>query len=220
MKKILSGLISLACITNAHGSSTKETYFISGSAGKFNELRAIIPSIKQTNMDLNEIQEIDAKKVIEAKLQEAFKVLSSRRSKRKRSQDGPTKSSSLFVEDTSLYMGALGGQLPGPLIKWFMVSMKSEGLYKLAQDSQKFDAQAKTYIGYARNPNDITYFCGVIKGTIVAPRGNNGFGWDPIFQPEGSDKTFAQMTTEEKNNFSMRALAAQQLKAEIQQHNS
>ncbi len=55
-------------------------------------------------------------------------------------------------------------------------------------------------------------FEGILKGTIQSDRrGNGGFGYDPIFQPEGSSKTLAEMTMEEKNKISHRAVAVQKL---------
>jgi non-canonical purine NTP pyrophosphatase (RdgB/HAM1 family) len=45
---------------------------------------------------------------------------------------------------------------------------------------------------------------GRCKGKIVAPRGDNAFGWDPIFEPDGFSKTFAEMSSEEKNSVSHR----------------
>jgi non-canonical purine NTP pyrophosphatase (RdgB/HAM1 family) len=56
------------------------------------------------------------------------------------------------------------------------------------------------------------YFEGFYDGSIVSPRGTGGFGWDPIFQPAGSPLTFAEMSLEEKNKYSMRRIAAQKLK--------
>lgn len=58
------------------------------------------------------------------------------------------------------------------------------------------------------------YFEGVVNGSIRSqPSGEAGFGYDPVFQPEGFDRTFAEMLPEEKNQISHRALAMQQLKA-------
>ena len=45
---------------------------------------------------------------------------------------------------------------------------------------------------------NVQFFEGTISGTIVQPSGNSGFGLDAIFQPENSNKTFAEMTREEK----------------------
>jgi len=58
----------------------------------------------------------------------------------------------------------------------------------------------------------ICYFEGEVKGTISnTPRGNNGFGYDPLFVPEGYSKTFAEFTSEEKNAISHRGRAVQKL---------
>ncbi len=61
--------------------------------------------------------------------------------------------------------------------------------------------------------NDVTlFFEGTVKGIITkVPTGTHGFGYDPIFMPDGYTKTFAQMTAEEKNNISHRSMACRQL---------
>jgi XTP/dITP diphosphohydrolase len=60
-------------------------------------------------------------------------------------------------------------------------------------------------------------FDGIIKGQIAdAPRGETGFGYDPIFIPEGSELTFAQMSAGEKNQISHRGRAMEQLVAFLQ----
>lgn len=57
---------------------------------------------------------------------------------------------------------------------------------------------------------------GVLEGTIAeAPKGENGFGYDPVFVPAGSSKTFAEMTTEEKNGISHRRKALDQLMLQV-----
>jgi len=167
--------------------------FLTGNQGKLSEATSIIPEIEGMEIDLPEVQEIDAKKIIENKLKEAAKQLED----------------NLIVEDTSLYLDGLGG-LPGPLIKWFMKTIGNEGLVKIA-NSFSNKAEARTWIAYLNN-GKVEFFEGVIKGTIVEPRGENGFGWDAIFQPEGYEKTFAEMTMEEKNELSMRKIAFQRLK--------
>ena len=66
-------------------------------------------------------------------------------------------------------------------------------------------------VGY--NTDEVDFIpCSAIKGDNVAEKGKNGFGWDPIFQPEGHDKTFAEMDLDEKNMISMRWKAVIQLK--------
>lgn len=170
-------------------------YFITGSKDKFAEVKGIVSNLEQVERDLIEIQGIDPQSIIEAKIREALKEMQGE----------------LIVEDTGLYLGCLGGKLPGPLIKWFMKSIGNDGLVHLAQQSMNHKVQAKTIIGYHKPGKEIRYFEGIVEGTIVNPRGK-GFGWDPIFQPIGYEKTFGEMSMEEKNRISMRGLAAQKLK--------
>lgn len=169
-------------------------HFITGSEEKFREAKAIIPELEQLDLDLIEVQSIDAKQVIEAKLKEASKH----------------RSGNFVVEDTSLYLNNLKG-LPGPLIKWFMKTIGNDGLAEIAQKiGNDKKAVAKTIIGYS-DGDKVSFFEGIILGNIVTPRGENGFGWDAIFQPENSNKTFGEMTNEEKNSISMRKIAFNKL---------
>ena len=163
-------------------------------------MQAILPDIEQMEIDLPEIQDIDAHEIIRAKLQEALKHHS-----------GP-----FIVEDTSLSMEALNG-LPGPLIKWFLKAMGVEGLSGLAAKMGNSRATAKAMLGYAQDPENIEFFEGTVEGQIVVPRGDTKFGWDPIFQPDGFEKTFAEMTSEEKNAISHRKQAALKLKEYLNQ---
>jgi XTP/dITP diphosphohydrolase len=60
---------------------------------------------------------------------------------------------------------------------------------------------------------------GVLEGTITdSPRGTNGFGYDPVFIPKGSSRTFAEMTDAEKNMISHRAKALHELMAKVKNH--
>jgi len=170
-------------------------YFLTGNFNKFKEAEDILGDVEQLQIDLLEIQGIDPKEIIKTKLLEALNH-----------HQGP-----FIVEDSSLCFDCLNG-LPGPLIKWFEESLGNEGLADIAQKMGNNQAEARVMIGYAKNPEEIYYFEGVLKGKIVPPCGENGFGWDKIFVPEGHDKTFAQMSPEEKNSISMRKIAFEKLK--------
>ncbi|MEI6731696.1 MAG: non-canonical purine NTP pyrophosphatase [archaeon] len=167
-------------------------YFITGNEKKFKEIQQIIPEIEKLSLDLPEIQEVDAKKIIEEKLKEAKKH----------------HSGEFIIEDTSLYLECING-LPGPLIKWFLETIGNQGLYNIANALGNKNAEARTIIGYSHGKK-IEFFEGSIKGTLVAPK-KESFGWDPIFIPSGYSKTFADLG-EEKNKISMRRLAAEKLK--------
>lgn len=174
--------------------------FITGNEGKLREVSALIPAVQGVDMDLTEIQEIDAHKIITAKLAEAQKY----------------QSGTFIVEDTSLYLDAMNG-LPGPLVKWFVKAVGIEGIYKLTESFKSTRATARTLIGYADEDGIIHFFEGSISGTLVPPRGTDGFGWDPIFQPDGHEKTFAEMTPEEKSRCSMRKRAVEGLRQYLEQ---
>lgn len=90
--------------------------------------------------------------------------------------------------------------------------MGSDGLATLLEKLGNTRACAKTIIGYAPNAHERHFFEGEIEGVIVPPRVSSPFGRDPIFQPLGYKKTFAEMGTEEKNSISQRRLAAERLK--------
>jgi len=170
-------------------------YFITGNKNKYEEISSVIPNLEQLDIDLPEIQDIDAKKIIKEKLTTALNH----------------KGGDFIVEDTALYLDCLNG-LPGPLIKWFMKTIGLRGVYELAEKFGNTKAEAKTIIGYAKNKDEIYFFEGVIRGDVVAPRGDGSFGWGPIFRPDGYDITLAEMDSEEAKRISMRRIASEKLK--------
>ena len=73
-------------------------------------------------------------------------------------------------------------------------------------------ASVSTCIAYA-DDNEVRTFVGTIRGQLAwESRGDNGFGYDPIFIPDGQDRTYAEMTSDEKNSHSMRSEALAQFK--------
>ncbi len=165
-------------------------FFITTSAGKYAEAAALIPGLRQLPVDLPEIQEFDATAIIRAKLQSAL----------------AQHQGEFIVEDTSLYFAGLNG-LPGPLIKWFLQRLGTGGLYDLVHKIGDDRAEARTCLGYAARSGEIRFFEGRLAGRIVSPRGNKGFGWDPLFQPDGWDLTLGEMDPDQKLAISMRRKA-------------
>ncbi len=75
-------------------------------------------------------------------------------------------------------------------------------------------ARFRTVLCYIDTNGNETYFNGIINGNItLEKRGSGGFGYDPLFMPDGCQKTFAEMTPEEKNLISHRALAVKEFAA-------
>lgn len=73
-------------------------------------------------------------------------------------------------------------------------------------------ARAECRIGLAVPGKEIVTFTGLVEGKIVEPRGNGGFGWDSVFQPDGCEVTYAEMEPEVKNTVSDRSKAIELLK--------
>lgn len=170
-------------------------YFITSNKHKFAEAKAIIPELEQLELDLLEIQELDPRKIIHEKLNEARKQ----------------HVGSFVVDDVSLQLHCLKG-LPGPLTKWFGETLEADGAADLVHRYDDHRATVIGSIGFALADGEIKFFEGRVEGTIVQPRGTWDFGFDPIFQPDGYDKTYGEMTAEEKNEISHRAIAFRKLK--------
>jgi XTP/dITP diphosphohydrolase len=81
------------------------------------------------------------------------------------------------------------------------------------QGKENRNAQFRTIIALILN-GETHYFEGIIRGKIIHQKeGTNGFGYDPIFKPEGYDKTFGELSDDIKNSLSHRAIATQKLVA-------
>ena len=83
-------------------------------------------------------------------------------------------------------------------------------------DERPFAARFRCVLALAREGEVLGTFEGAVAGTIVEPpRGNDGFGYDPIFQPTSSTQTFAELSSAEKNRISHRARAIRLLRANL-----
>lgn len=110
------------------------------------------------------------------------------------------------VDDTALEIRALNG-FPGPYASYVYETIGLAGILRLLEGSRDRRACFKTAVALIIPPYE-KVFTGVTCGVIAEkPRGSRGFGYDPIFIPEGSDRTYAEMTVGEKNRYSHRAKA-------------
>lgn len=116
-----------------------------------------------------------------------------------------------FAEDTGLEVASLNGE-PGVKSARYAGEGKSsedniEKLLTNLKNSSNRQARFKTIVCLIINGEEFT-FEGICNGTIIEEkRGKSGFGYDPVFVPEGSESTFAEMTMTEKNKFSHRKKA-------------
>lgn len=120
-----------------------------------------------------------------------------------------------FADDTGLEVSALNGA-PGVYSARYAGESKSAtaNMDKLLQellDKKNRNARFKTAIALSLKGKQ-TMFLGICEGTIVPePRGNKGFGYDPIFQPKGFQKTFAEMSLTLKSEIGHRGKAMREL---------
>ncbi len=127
-----------------------------------------------------------------------------------------------FSDDSGLEVEALNGA-PGVHSARYAGLPKNDAnnrkkLLKELQFSNNKNAQFKTVICLILN-NNIHYFTGIIKGKIINDeKGNNGFGYDAIFIPNGYDKTFAEMSFSEKTKISHRAIALNKMIDFLENH--
>jgi len=118
----------------------------------------------------------------------------------------------LAVDDSGLFVEALGG-FPGPYSSYVYKKLGVEGILRLLGDSTNRRACFRTSLALVYPPLEVV-FRGEVCGVITRePRGRGGFGFDPIFVPEGHTRTFAEMSVEEKNMISHRARAFRALAA-------
>ena len=120
-----------------------------------------------------------------------------------------------FADDTGLEVEALNGA-PGVYSARYAGNKKrdEDNIYKLLKELRNHDntkAQFRTVIALIYNHKEFI-FEGIIKGKIIKEiKGGNGFGYDPIFQPENHLLSFAELSTEKKNKISHRAIAFRKL---------
>jgi XTP/dITP diphosphohydrolase len=116
----------------------------------------------------------------------------------------------VIVEDAGLFVDALKG-FPGPYAAYVYHTISNPGMLKLMENADDRKATFRSAIAYYDGRSEPVCFEGEAVGRISDDEiwGNlkTGFGFDPIFNPEGSKKNFAEMTIEEKNGFSHRANA-------------
>jgi non-canonical purine NTP pyrophosphatase (RdgB/HAM1 family) len=177
--------------------------FVTSNKHKTLEIRQILgPEIKIKELDLDEIQSLDLDKVIKAKALAAYEIVKK----------------PVIVEDISFAIKSLN-DLPGPFIKFFLMSIGTEGTVKLIGNNPSdttVTAAIATYDG-----QKLKIFKGVVKGTLSKTnKGESGFGFDRIFIPNGYKQTYAQMDPILKNKISHRAKALKKLKEYLQSRSS
>jgi len=176
----------------------KLVFFATANVHKFNEARRILAEFGIATVMINikgvEIQDTDIERIAKTSALDAAKKCSL----------------PLFVEDAGLFIKALNG-FPGPYSSYVYKTLGTRGILKLMENVEDRAAEFRSVVAYYEPEGGmLKTFQGKAEGKIVEePRGTSGFGFDPIFQPVEAEggRTFAEMSTEEKNRYSHRARA-------------
>lgn len=180
--------------------------FATNNQNKVDEVRSVlgkvfnILTLKEAGIDIDIPEPYDS---LEANATEKSKTIFSITNK------------NCFSEDTGLEVTALKGE-PGVKSARYAGDGRSfdENIEKLLFNLKSTDdktARFRTVISLIQDGKEY-YFEGICSGKITSERkGNNGFGYDPVFIPDGSNKTFAEMDLTEKNKFSHRKKAMEKL---------
>lgn len=180
--------------------------FATHNKNKFSEVKAMLPSyielLSLTDIGCNEdiaetADTIEGNAVLKAKyVYDTYKV-------------------ACFADDTGLEVKSLNNE-PGVYSARYAGSENNseaniEKLLKNLKDKTDRSAKFKTAIAFLSDHDD-EVFIGICEGEIIDEvRGESGFGYDPIFQPKGFDKTFAEMTLEQKSEIGHRGKAMRKL---------
>lgn len=172
---------------------------VTGNAGKLAEARRIVgPALEAVEIDLPEIQSLDLDRVLAAKAEAALAAI------------GPP----VVVEETALELAVLGG-FPGPLVKWMLAAIGAEGIARCALAMGDGRAAARCALLALDGERRIASEGATTGHLVLPPRGDRGFGWDPVFVPEGERRTYAEMSDGEKDAVGHRGRAWRALLEQI-----
>lgn len=176
--------------------------FVTSNPHKAAEVEAILEiPVERVDLDLPEIQASTVEDVVRAKLSAA-----------RSSAVGGI----VAIEDVALGLDDLGG-FPGPYVKWLLRSAGGSGLARIASALPTRAARATCMVGLWDGA-EAHFFVGEARGGILAePRGDESFGWDAWFVPEGSSSSYGEMSRTEKSRISHRALAWRQVRAFLEE---
>ncbi len=177
---------------------------VTGNSGKAEELKELLAvssiSIDYRDLSLLEMQSLNIKEIGRRKTASAL-----------RHREEIAGYDAVLTDDTGLMCRSLSG-LPGPLIKWFLQTVGTEGLLDMLKGKDPSAvATCLLTLGMVEE-GSIHQFEGNVPGRLVDAKGARGFGWDSIFLPDGCRTTYGEMDSKTKNETSHRAQAAAYLR--------
>ena len=169
-----------------------ELFFVSSNENKFREAERILSNlgvkINFSKTTLKEIQSNNLNDIAEHKAVNAYELVQK----------------PVIIEDDGLFIDSLHG-FPGPYSSYVYDTIGNEGIMKLLENSQTRDAKFVSIIAYCDSDCDVKLFESSIPGKISSIIEKGGWGYDPIFIPDGESKTYANVS--DKDKFSHRSAA-------------
>jgi XTP/dITP diphosphohydrolase len=155
--------------------------FVTSNADKRREAERILGvGLRAASPEVPEIQHLDLSEVARAKALAARSVLGN-----------PPEP--VLVEDSGIVFEAWRG-LPGAFTRWFLATVGVGGMLRMLPPDEDRSALAVCAVTVSEVGGDVHAFRGEVRGQVAPEaRGEGGFGWDPIFVPEWSDLTYAEM---------------------------
>jgi len=169
--------------------------FVTGNRHKFEEAQTVL---SEYGLKLRMVDE----KTLEVQSDRLEEIASESARDAKRRIKG-----SIIVEDAGLFIYSLKG-FPGPYSSYTYRTLGCGGILKILEGSEDREAEFRSAVAYIDDEMapDVKVSVGVVKGRIAhSIRGWRGFGFDPIFIPEGWERTFGEVDLEWKNKSSHRA---------------
>lgn len=173
-------------------------YFATGNSGKVENADQVLgDDFEVEQLDIETVEPSrDLEKIAKAKVEQA---------REKAEIEGET---FLIADDSGLFINSLNG-FPGPQTSFFDEKVGKDNILKLIEEDNM--AEFRSAVALALPGEETEVFTGKVEGEIVEPRGNGGFGYDPLFLPESSDETWGEEPGQ-KNRESHRKKALEKLR--------
>jgi non-canonical purine NTP pyrophosphatase (RdgB/HAM1 family) len=155
--------------------------------------------LEAVEVDLPEIQSLDMEEILRAKAWSAWQ-----------SVQRP-----VVVEETGLELVAMNG-FPGPLVKWMLAAVGAEGIARAALGLGDARARAVCLLLWTDGERTLVGRGATSGHLVLPPRGGNGFGWDPVFVPDGRLRSYGELADEEKDRIGHRGRAWRDLLAQLE----
>lgn len=167
---------------------------VTGNANKRREAERIVGHRLETAaIDLPEIQSGDLIEVLRSKAEAAWQRL-----------ERP-----VVVEETGLELACMNG-FPGPLVKWMLEAVGDQGIANVAIRAGDPGVVARCALMLRGGDREVIAEGATAGRLVLPPRGVGGFGWDPVFEPDGLERTYAELGDEVKDRIGHRGRAWRQ----------